>query len=345
MPNTEVTTQKKQNKKSRLGRGLGSLLGENNSSVFSENEIELPQKTIANDQLSEVTESFNNSKNKQKIVAKQKSEPQIPETKRIWTVAIDKISANSKQPRKHFHPEKLKELSESIKEQGILQPIVARKINDNKFEIIAGERRWRAAQQAGLHEVPLILKETDDQNSLELALIENIQRHDLNPIEEAEAYQHLILKYKLTQQQLAQKISKDRATIANMLRLLNLTGQVRKMVVDEKITMGHAKVLVSISDPKLQMTLALQVVNEKLSVRETEKRAKNISEIDNVKNSVEKLDISKELVKGLSEELKKIMGTKVNIGYNDGKGKISIHFYSDQELNSVIDKMRNAWQK
>lgn len=359
MSNTDFQSsdEKRSIKKTGLGRGLGSLLGENNKSGFDGSGIELPESNISDDQISKLKETFAKNDSRQEVkqeippsqlskgLVQQAVQPQVPDHKRIWTISIDKIKPNSNQPRKSFDLEKLKELSQSIREQGILQPIVARRKSDKNFEIIAGERRWRAAQLAGLHEVPVILKETTEQKALELALIENIQRHDLNPIEEAEAYQFLMEEYGLTQQRLAEKVGKERATVANVLRLLNLTSEVRSLVVDGELSLGHAKVLLSVVDPVEQRKWAQWVIKREISVRELEKGIKKGAFSEGEMSPVEKLDISRELVKGLSEELRKMLGTKVSIGYNQGKGKLAIHFYSDQELNSIVEKMRKACQK
>ena len=190
---------------------------------------------------------------------------------RVWMIDIEKLTGNVYQPRKIFLPEKIQELSASIKEKGILQPIVARRLGDDLFEIIAGERRWRAAQAAGLRSVPVILKEVENQESLELALIENLQRHDLNPIEEAEAFHQLSREFSLSQQEIAQKVGKDRATVANALRLLTLAPEVRQMLSSGELTTGHAKALLALPDLEKQKLLARKITSERLTVRAAEK--------------------------------------------------------------------------
>ncbi len=318
-------------KKPSLGRGLGSLLGpaltENNDS---------PTQTFKNTSILE---------NKQ-IQNSAPLAPQVPDHARIWQVDVAKLAPNENQPRKSFPNEALRELAQSIKEKGILQPIVARPLPDGKFEIIAGERRWRAAQTAGLKEVPVILKNPKDQEALELALIENIQREDLNPIEEAEAYQHLIQTYNLTQQTLADQLGKDRATVANVLRLLALTREVRQMVASGQLSMGHAKVLLAIQDPVKQKSLALQVISKKFSVRELERQVAQLltPPKDEARDSIG-INVSEKFMTGLAEELQKMMGTKVSLDYEKGKGKIAIHFYSDEQLNSLVDRLREKWRK
>lgn len=271
-------------------------------------------------------------------------EPKVPEHLRVWNVRIDKVVGNKEQPRKIFNEAELESLSISIKEQGILQPITVRKLSNETFEIIAGERRWRAAQKAGLEEVPVLIKEVDNSTALELALIENIQREDLNPIEEAEAYFHLIKKYKMTQQQLSEKIGKERATVANVLRLLNLSPEVRKMVANNEISLGQAKALMALTDPKKQKSLALKARDHQLSVRALEKQVAKIR--DNNSLEVKEEDIIKDnSVETLKVELQRLLGTKVSIDYNQGKGKISISFYGDDELNQLVDKLRESWKK
>lgn len=271
----------------------------------------------------------------------------INEESQIWMIAVDKLKPNTQQPRQIFTPEALKDLSASIKEKGILQPITARRLNEREFEIIAGERRWRAAQAAGLHQVPVILKKVSEQDSLELAIIENIQRENLNPLEEAEAYDRLMIDYSLTQQLVADKMGKDRSTVANSLRLLALPGEIKEFLRKNEISAGHAKVLLGLDDPKVQVKIAKQIVSEKLSVRATEKmvaRAKIEARGETHSNS-HKENVSKRAIEGLSAELQKLIGTKVVIDYADSKGKLSIHFYTDDQFNHVVEKLRKAWEK
>jgi len=348
-----VDASKKSSKKPSLGRGLGSLLGGGESTMnvapaFREGFIEkaetsqtAPPRPITQ----QVATSVTSPAPAPAIIAAAPivaPAPKIPDTARIWQVAVDKISPNPNQPRQIFEKEALEELSRSIKEKGILQPITARKRTDGTFEIIAGERRWRAAQQAGLHEVPVILKETADQEALELALIENIQRRDLNPMEEAEAFSHLIEQYKMTQQELADKIGKDRVTIANTLRLLNLSADVRAFVSSGELSMGHAKVLLMAADPKLQKQLAQKSIKDKLSVRALEKLiAKSMEELEIEKTGESSTAaVAQKLAQNLAEELQKILGTKVQIDYAQGKGKVSVYFYSDEELNIIAELIK-----
>lgn len=364
----QINVGKKNIKKAALGRGLGSLLGGSLDDSPVE-EIELPdaeekavetkEKTPATTVVAEknvvpqlrpkIKEGFVEEEKKvvvKEVIKEVIKEASIPETARIWNVAIDKLMGNKEQPRKYFDKEALGELANSIKEQGILQPIVVRKKDDGNFEIIAGERRWRASQIAGLHEVPVILKETDNQKALELALIENIQREDLNVIEEAKAYSHLMKEYGLTQQQLSEKVGKERATIANVLRLLNLTPEVQNMVALGDLSLGQAKVIMGLIDPLQQKKVAKKVVKNKLTVKATEKLIQQIKTGSAVQSAdALNVDVSSKLISSLSEELQKILGTKVSIDYLKGKGKVSVHFYSDDELNQFVDTVRSAWQK
>lgn len=268
--------------------------------------------------------------------------PPVPEHLRVWNLAIEKVNPNPKQPRQNFEKGPLDELANSIREKGVIQPILVRRVYDDEFEIIAGERRWRAAQLAGLKEVPAIIKQSEDQETLELALIENIQRENLNPIEEAEAYEFLVKKYNLTQNDLAQKVGKERATVTNVLRILQLEPGVRQMVSKGEISLGQAKVLLGVTDSKMQNQLANKARSESLSVRALEKLVAKAKVGD---DSNKKLDARAKAAMDLQEELQKLIGSKVALDYNNGKGKIVIHFYSDEELNQVADTLRDSWRK
>jgi len=297
-------------KKAGLGRGLGSLLG----------EIE----SIKEEALQKV-ESVQNDQN------------------RILLADVTQLRGNPNQPRRIFDPEKLRELSASIKEKGIIQPILVRRTDEKDgYEIIAGERRWRAAQLAGVQEVPVIIRASDDKTTLELALIENIQRSDLGPLEEAEAYQRLAAEYQMTQAEIAQKVGKDRATVANSIRLLELPGEVKELLKSSNITVGHAKVLLSVPCQADQISIAKEVVQKKLSVRATEKLvADKLSPTQLFEAEVtEKSEGVQRLVVRIAEDLQKSLGTKVQIDYREQKGKLTLHFYSDEELNRLVDKLK-----
>lgn len=250
-------------------------------------------------------------------------------------IKTNEIEPNRNQPRRSFSEDSIIELTESIKQYGIIQPLILQK-KDDFYEIIAGERRWRAAKMANLKEVPAIIKEYSDQQSMEIALIENIQREDLNPIEEAMAFQKLIEEYNLKQDEVAEKVSKSRVSVTNTMRLLKLDLKVQQMLIDDMISSGHARALLPIEDREKQYILATKVFDEKLSVRETEKLVKRILEnkIDKVKEKIE-LDT---IYKDLQEKIKNIIGSKVSINNKaNNKGKIEIEYYSKEELDRIIE--------
>ena len=248
---------------------------------------------------------------------------------------INMVEPNRDQPRKSFEEDALLELADSIKQFGILQPLIVRKRKDY-YEIIAGERRWRAAKIAGIKEVPVIIKEYTDQEIVEIGLIENIQRENLNPIEEAMAYKRLLEEFNLKQDEVAERVSKSRTAVTNSMRLLKLDSKVQQMIIDDMITTGHARALLAIDDPELQYTLASQIFDEKLSVRETEKLVK---EIKNPKKPKEKKVVENSFIyRDLENKMKDIFGTKVSISSKGkGKGKIEIEYYSDDELEQMFE--------
>ena len=253
---------------------------------------------------------------------------------------INEIEPNKSQPRKKFDQESLQELAESIKQYGVIQPLIVQK-KDKYYEIIAGERRWRASRLAGLKEVPVIIKDYSPQETVEIALIENIQREDLNPIEEAQAYQKLIKEFNLKQEDLAKRLSKSRTTITNSLRLLKLDNRIQQMLIDEQITGGHARALLSLEDPDLQYEAACKVLKENLSVRDTEKLVRKLLKIRTEKETAaaneEQKDISY-IYQALEEKLKNILGTKVSIKRKEkDKGRIEIEYYSEEELERIIE--------
>lgn len=251
-------------------------------------------------------------------------------------IRITDIEPNKSQPRKKFDEDSLQELADSIKQYGIIQPLILQK-KGKYYEIIAGERRWRAARMAGLKEVPAIIKEYSPQEVIEIALIENIQREDLNPIEEAQTYQRLIEEFHLKQDELAERVSKSRTAITNSMRLLKLDGRVQQMLIDELISSGHARALLAIEDPEKQYNLACKIFDEKMSVRETERLVKQV-----LSNKPEKaLAATREddfIYRDLEEKFKHIFGTKVSIQRkNNNKGKIEIEYYSEEELDRLVD--------
>lgn len=288
-------------RKTGLGKGLGSLIRE---------ESDTPKVEVV-----------------EKIVEKVIEKP--AET----ILKLRDIEPNRNQPRKMFNEDALDELSESIKQHGIIQPLIVKK-RDKYYEIIAGERRWRAAKLAGLTEVPVIIKDYTDQEIMEVALIENLQREDLNPIEEAKAYQNLIQEYDLKQDEVAERVSKSRTAITNSMRLLKLDVRVQEMVVDERISSGHARALLAVSDGDIQYGLAQKVFDERLSVRETERLVKVIDKPEKEKKKPEH-DI---YYREYEEKLNKIMNTHVKIKNKDNnKGKIEIEYFSLEEFERIVD--------
>ena len=262
--------------------------------------------------------------------------------KEVDTIDINKIEPNSNQPRKNFNEDKIHELAESIKQHGLIEPLIVQKGKKGFYTIIAGERRWRAAREAGVKEIPVVVKEYSDQQVMEIALIENIQREDLNAIEEAEAYERLIKDFNLKQDEVAERVSKSRVAITNSLRLLKLDPRVREMIIEDKIKSGHARTLLSVTDPEEQYRLAVMIFDNSMSVRETEKMVKKyLADKDKPTKEVKKKDTQTELIyKDYEEKLKTVIGTKVNINNKGkGKGKIEIEYFSPDEFDRIIGMM------
>ena len=258
----------------------------------------------------------------------------------ILKVNINKVEPNVNQPRRAFDEDALEDLADSIRQFGIIQPLIVSDKNSH-YEIVAGERRWRAAKKASLKEVPVIVKDFTPEVILEVSLIENIQRENLNAIEEALAYQRLIDEFDLKQDEIAEKVSKSRSAIANTLRLLNLTDEVQQMVVDEMISSGHARALLALTNSKEQTEAATKVFDEKLSVRETEKLIKQYQNPKKDKKKTKKAIALDPVYKSLEEDVKKIFGTKVSIlKKNDQLGKIEIEYYSKDELDRILELMK-----
>ena len=270
----------------------------------------------------------------EKIVEKKVIVKEPAETK----VKINQIEPNRNQPRTNFDEDALQELADSIRQYGVIQPIVVNK-KDDYYEIIAGERRWRASKLAGLKEVPVIIKEFSAQEVMEVALIENIQREDLNPIEEALAYQRLIKDYNLKQDEIADKVSKSRAAVANSLRLLKLDERVQKMLIDDMISSGHARPLIGVQNGDKQYALAMKVFDEKLSVRDIEKLIKDMNKEPKIKEV--KKPQNDFIYRDMEEQLKNIMGTKVVIHNKDNnKGKIEIEYYSQDDFERIMELIK-----
>lgn len=260
------------------------------------------------------------------------------ETDQLREVDIDHILPNSHQPRKKFDEEGLNELADSIRAHGVVQPIVVRPLEDGFFQLIAGERRWRAAQKAGLHRIPAVVRDAGEHSALEIALIENLQREDLNAIEEAQAYERLIVDFGMTQEEVARKVGKNRATIANMLRLLKLPSEVQQWLRENQLTTGHAKALLSLSDLNAILDSARKIIQGNYSVRQAEtlvsRYSQSASGRDESRGGAEIIDPN---VKAAIHALEQALGTKVSIQENGGKGKIEIHFYSSEEMNRLYE--------
>jgi ParB family chromosome partitioning protein len=257
---------------------------------------------------------------------------------------ISKVEPNRDQPRKKFDEDALLELAESIKQFGVLQPLLVQE-RDDYYEIIAGERRWRAAMMANIKEIPVIIKKLSEQEIMEISLIENIQREDLNPIEEAQAYKRLLTEFNLKQDEVAERVSKSRTAVTNAMRLLKLNDKVQQMVIDEMLSTGHARSLLGIEDQEKQYAIAQKIFDEKLSVRDTEKLVKSLqNENKNEHKEPEKLDPKLEAIyRDLEEQMKNILGTKVTINHKDAKkGKLEIEYYSQDELDRIIDILRSV---
>ena len=292
-------------KKTGLGKGLDSLIPVHNN---TEKEMAVVEKVV--------------------------------EKKTDTVLRITEIEPNKGQPRKNFNEDALEELADSIKQFGLIQPLVVQK-RDGYYEIIAGERRWRAAKKAGLKEVPVIIRDYTDEEMMEIALIENLQREDLNPIEEAQAYKKLINDYKLKQDEIAEKVSKSRVAITNSMRLLKLSEKVQDMIVDEMISSGHGRALLALNDKKMQEELANRIFDEELSVRETEQIVKALNNPKEKKNKEEYSDNF--VYEKIENEFKEIIGTNVSIKRkSQDKGKIEIDYYSTEDLERIIDLMKKT---
>lgn len=257
----------------------------------------------------------------------------------INTINIDKIKPNKNQPRKYFDKEKIKSLEESINDHGIVQPIIVRKSNRG-YEIIAGERRWRAAKNTNLKEIPCIIKDLDEEKIMEISLIENLQREDLNDIEEALAYKRLIDEYKMTQDRIAKIVGRSRSYIANILRLLNLNNQVRELIIEGTLTGGHGKALLRLEDYKMQKEVALKIIDENLSVRETERLVATLLN-KSKKDKMKKKKNKDSNIVFIEESLKEVLGTKVNIVKGKKKGKIEIEYYNEDDLERIIGLLKS----
>lgn len=281
-----------------------------------------------------IPNALGETKTKKEIAVKSKTETTEGEEPQTL-VKITKVEPNREQPRKNFDEDALQELADSIKQFGLLQPILVQDRKDY-YEIIAGERRWRAAKLAGLKEVPVIIRNYTEQEIVEISLIENIQREDLNPIEEAQAYKRLLTEFHLKQDEVAERVSKSRAAVTNSIRLLKLNEEVQRMVVDEMISTGHARALLAVENPEEQYNLAQRIFDEKLSVRDVEKLVKNLHKPAKPKKVDDKT--MQVIYQDIEEKLKQKLGRKVTVtSKGEGSGKIEIEFYNHEDLDRLLD--------
>ena len=258
----------------------------------------------------------------------------LEETSSVVMLNIIDVQPNANQPRRNFDDEKLDALADSIKANGIIQPIIVVK-HDDMYMIVAGERRWRAARKAGLKEIPAIVQDYSDKQIMEVALIENLQREDLNPVDEAMGYKTLMNMFSLTQEQISERIGKSRSAVANSLRLLNLSEEVLELIKEGKITEGHAKVIMSLKDPSEQLAAANAVINKGLSVRETEQLVK--AKLNPPRTIIKPNRQLAEYLSDLEDNISKTMGTRVKIHHKNGKGKIEIDYYSNDEFERIME--------
>jgi ParB family chromosome partitioning protein len=263
-------------------------------------------------------------------------------TDQLREIDVDRIIPNSHQPRKDFDENALNELAASIREHGVIQPVVVSALDDGFFQLIAGERRWRAAQRAGLSRVPAVVRAAGEHHSLELALIENLQREDLNPMEEAQAYERLISDFSMTQEDVARRVGKNRATIANMLRLLRLPAEVQQWLRENRLTTGHAKALLSLSDLNAILDSARKIIQGNYSVRQAEMLVSRYSSSAGKNESGGSVETVDPNVKAAVHALEQVLGTKVTVQENGGRGRIEIHFYSFEEMNRLYEGLLKA---
>lgn len=347
-----------------LGRGLGALFGDDTvEEVIAEEKAAVRKHENTTNGIKKKSESPTEDKNKnsekhaakkpeqkkdmqdskeevynavKETLQKQNNEEEL-QTQTELELKVSEIEPNQGQPRKAFNQEQLEELADSIRKYGVLQPLLVQKKGES-YEIIAGERRWRAAKLAGLKTVPVVIREYSPQQAMEIALIENVQREDLNPIEEALAYQRLMQEFSLKQEEIAERVSKNRTTITNSMRLLNLVPEVQQMLIEGRIASGHARALLAVADPYQQLELAKKVELERMSVREVEKAVKLLGKEKKEKKEFQVDDAVELVFQDMENRMKTIMGTKVNISRKDkSKGKIEIEYYSEAELERLVE--------
>lgn len=322
-----------------LGRGLDVLIPvseepeQDNQNDESSGDGLTNEQKMSNDNKKKASVSSGNNSNDSSVTKEDKQEENL-----VTMVRLTKVEPNRNQPRKSFDPEKLQELSDSIKNKGLLEPIIVQDFVDH-YEIIAGERRWRACKLAGLKEIPVIIKDYEDGERVEISLIENIQRENLNPIEEANAYRRLIDEFHLKQDELAERVSKNRSSIANSMRLLKLPSKVQEMVIEGLLSMGHARALLAVEDEEIQVALAQEIVEKKLSVRETERAIQLLGRKKAEKK--EEKDPSLQLIyKDLASKMNAALGMKVSIKDKGKKrGSIEISFENQEDLEKIMDKI------
>ena len=347
-----------------LGRGLGALFGDDTvEEVIAEEKAEKAaerktQRTVNKAKTEKTGKKINKKAETEEQIENEKavtenqmtSNPDFSDNRKtqeeepIQTeleVKVSEIEPNRDQPRKVFDEAQLQELADSVQKYGVLQPLLVQKKGES-YEIIAGERRWRAAKLAGLKTVPVVIREYSPQQTMEIALIENVQRENLNPIEEAQAYQRLMQEFSLKQEEIAERVSKNRTTITNTMRLLNLIPEVQTMLIEGRITSGHARALLGVSDPGQQLELAKRIEREKLSVREIEKAVKMLGKERKEKQKPEINEAVELAFLDMENRMKTIMGTKVNISRKDrSKGKIEIEYYSEAELERLVEMIES----
>lgn len=314
-------------KRGGLGKGLDSMIPVLDSTATKKKT----GRTVVN------KEALQNAAKEAHKHQKEKIELEGKLGEHVQIVKLTKVEPSREQPRKQFDADALQELAESIKQFGVLQPLLVQKKKDY-YEIIAGERRWRASKLAGLKEVPVIVKEFTEQEAVEISLIENIQREDLNPIEEAMAYKRLMEEFHLKQDAIAERVSKSRTAVTNSMRLLKLDDRVQQMLIDEMISTGHARALLALESKDAQAEAAVKVFDEKLSVRETERLVKELLNPVQKKGEKPKNQAEELVYKNLEEKIKQIIGSKVAINRKtDNKGKIEIEYYSQEELERIVE--------
>jgi len=323
--------------KGGLGRGLASLIPNKKKATpgtvnYFGSEVKIPEKEEGQQQKSEDQDEDKGGDEEEK------KSPKITDVslKSIIEAPIDAVSPNPHQPRSNFDDSKLQELADSIKEHGILQPLVVSRKDDSSYELIAGERRLEAGKIAGLTKVPVVIRQATEQNKMELSLIENVQRHDLNVVEEAKAYKKLQDTFALTQEEIADRVGKSRSAVANVLRLLNLPVEIQKALAEDKITEGHARTILAISNQEKQRALFELILSEQLNVRQAEEKVREVT----VKTHPRRLKSLDPEIQQKEQELSESLGTKVKIKKNKkGSGQMVIDFYSSEEFSALVNKL------